>query len=294
MKYLLILPLCLIAVSKITVQTRFSKSSIQNDFCSILYNAISFATAAVILLPLSFKDGIDTQVLVQGAIMGVLSFAFQLFYINALKCGKVALTVIINNFSMLIPITLSALVLKEKLGVAKIVGMVLVLIAFVLTTSQSGDMEKNISETDDNRRWLFYVISVFVCNGAISVNQKLYSVYSKELRVFEFVAVAYITAAVISTLVLTYMYVDVKSIPTKDMLPFITSGGCVGVLLGVFQCLNTYAASQIDGITLYSVYNCGVSLMSVVIGRVIFAEQLSVSQIIGVATGTLAIVLMCL
>ena len=85
-----------------------------------------------------------------------------------------------------------------------------------------------------------------------------------------------------------------KSVKYSGQPGIIVSGCLVGVLLGIFQCLNTYAASVLDGTILYSTYNCGVSLLSTITGRILFKEKLSVKQYIGVFVGIIAIVFLCL
>ena len=117
---------------------------------------------------------------------------------------------------------------------------------------------------------------------------------TQELQVFEFVAVAYITAAVLSFLILGVMRLGSKNVTYARQPKTIVSACFVGVLLGIFQCLNTYAASVIDGTILYSSYNCGVSLLSTVTGRILFNEKLSVKQSASVLIGIVAIVLLCL
>lgn len=103
-----------------------------------------------------------------------------------------------------------------------------------------------------------------------------------------------ITAAVLSFLILGVMRLGSKNVTYARQPKTIVSACFVGVLLGIFQCLNTYAASVIDGTILYSSYNCGVSLLSTVTGRILFNEKLSVKQSASVLIGIVAIVLLCL
>ena len=71
------------------------------------------------------------------------------------------------------------------------------------------------------------------------------------------------------------------------------SGASAGVIIGIFQCLNTYAASVIDGAVLYSSYNCAASILSAAVGRILFKERLSKKQFVGVIIGILCIVFLC-
>ncbi len=293
MKYLLILLLCVMAVSKITLQTRFSKTSSETIADSIFYNGIVFTVAALLFLPLLLKNGADIRTVCQGCIMGVLSFGFQFFYISALKRGKMALTVIINNFSMIIPIAASVFILGETLNAVQAVGILLALIALILTASKEQD-DTASTQKRNNILWLISVLLVFLSNGLISVNQKLYSAYASDLKVFEFVAAAYITAALLSLISLVIIKTNEKHIRLNLSRSIIASGLIVGAILGIFQCLNTYAASVIDGTILYSSYNCGVSVLSTAVGRIVFREKMSAKQLTGVIIGIIAIILLCI
>lgn len=293
MKYLLIPLLCFLAVTKITIQTGFSKKSGSDDN-GIFFNGLAFLIASLIFLPSLIKNGAEFDTLVSGCIMGTLSFLFQFFYIKALKIGKMSLTVIINNFSMLIPITVSVLFLDESFGATKIIGTVLALIAVTLTAKKNRN-EDNLNEKQKFRfKWFLYIGIVFLCNGFISVDQKLYAAGTEKLQATEFVAVAYITAFLISAAALGAKQVGKRRMKL-EIVPSVVASACsVGAILAVFQVLNTYSASVIDGTILYSVYNCGVSMLSIICGRLLFKEKLSYAQAVGTAVGIVSIVFLCI
>ncbi len=294
MAYLLIPLLCVLASLKITLQSRFSKTSNKGIADNIFFNGIMFSTAALLLCSSILKNGVTYTTGVFGIIMGVLSVAFQVFYICAFSKGKMTLTVIINNFSMLLPMMVSFTLFNEEFGMFKIAGTILALISFVFSVGrEKKDIEYEAS-AKINFQWFIFTVLVFFSNGLISVNQKIYSMFAPKLQVFEFVAVAYITAAVLSFIILGFICMKNKNAKYSKQPGVIVSGCLVGILLGVFQCLNTYAASVIEGTILYSTYNCGVSLLSTVTGRILFKEKLSAKQYIGVSVGIVAIAFLCL
>lgn len=223
--------------------------------------------------------------------MGVLSVIFQFFYICAFSKGKMTLTVIINNFSMLIPIGVSYYIFNEPLGLMKIVGILLALISLVLVTAKGRN--ETIAKKSDNILWLIFTVLVFFSNGFIAVNQKIYSKIVPNLQVLAFVAIAYISATVISAVILivTRLLKDPKK--SKLNSKMLISGASAGVIIGIFQCLNTYAASVIDGAVLYSSYNCATSILATVVGRMLFKERLSKKQFVGVIIGILSLMFLC-
>lgn len=294
MAYLLIPLLCVLATLKITLQSKFSKTANNGISDNIFFNGVMFLTAALLFCPSILKNGITYTTCIFGIVMGVLSVAFQIFYICAFSSGKMTLTVIINNFSMLLPIIVSFTLFNEEFGMLKITGTALALVSFIFSAGRDKSVTDSAALGKSNLRWLIFTLLVFFSNGLISVNQKIYSMLAPRLQIFEFVAVAYITAAVMSFAILGFICAKNKSAKYSKQYGVIASGCLVGVLLGVFQCLNTYTASVIDGTVLYSAYNCGVSLLSTVVGRILFKERLSAKQYIGVIVGITAIAFLCL
>lgn len=294
MTYLLIPLLCLLASAKVTLQSKFSKTKNEDISDNIFFNGIMFLTVALLFIPSLIKNSASYQTFIYGIIMGILSVVFQFFYICALKKGKMTLTVIINNFSMLIPVSVSVILFDEAFGLTKALGTILALMSFCLNIAKEKKVSDSEASNKNNLLWLTYTILVFISNGLISVNQKIYSMLTPKLQIFEFVAVAYITAAIISFSAWTIISLKTKKSSAKKEPTVIIFGCAAGILLGIFQCLNTFAASVIDGAILYSTYNCGVSLTLTVIGKIIFKEKLSEKQYIGVFIGIAAIVFMCL
>lgn len=292
MKYLLIPLMCILAVAKITLQSDFSKKSDKSLYDNIFYNMLMFIVAALFFSPFLLKGSIEHLTLVQGIIMGVLSVVFQFFYINAFSKGKMTLTVIINNFSMLIPIAVSYLMFGEPLGIMKIIGIILALVSLVMVTARVKN--ESVAKKYDNILWAIFMIVVFLSNGLISVNQKIYSKTAPNLQVFAFVAIAYISASLISAAILAVMRLSNTQKKTVLSPKMLISGASAGVIIGIFQCLNTYAASVIDGAVLYSTYNCATSMLSAAVGRLLFKEKLTNKQMIGVIVGIVSIMLLCI
>ena len=63
-----------------------------------------FATISLMFLPTLFGGGIPATTVFYAALLGSFSMLYQIFYVIALSKGRMTLTVIINNFGMLIPI----------------------------------------------------------------------------------------------------------------------------------------------------------------------------------------------
>ena len=291
MKYLLIPLLSVMALTKITLQARFSKHAGTGLPDRMLFNAMMFAAGALPLLPMLAATAVSAATVWAGIAMGVLSAAFQLSYVCAFAKGNMALTVLINNFSMLLPTAVSAVVLHEPFGTFKIIGAALAVAACCLSAAPTP--RTGTDGTAGNGAWLALTLLSFLCNGLIGITQKVYATCTTP-QVFAFVAVAYLTAAAAMLPVWAAAHHrQPAAARTKLSVRALLPGAVVGVLLGAFQCVNTYANGVLPGTLLYPAYNCTVSAMTALVGRFCFRERLTVRQWIGVGIGVAAVGVLC-
>ncbi len=238
-------------------------------------------------MPVLFITTISPSTCIFGIVAGILSVGFQLTYMLAFSRGKPVLVTTINNFSMFIPILVSCVFLDETFGIPKTIALVLATISLFLITSKEKktDLNKSSSST-----WIVFTLIAFLCNGLISANQKIYANMAGDFNVFSFVSITYITASVLLLAVLVVRRDGSTAMAgAKSALP---SAGTAGIVLGTFQCVSTYAASLIDGVILYSVYNLSTNILFVFVRMVFFRERLSKKQIIGVCIALLTILFM--
>lgn len=291
MTFLIILLMCALASVKVTLQSSYSRGRNSSEAQKHLFNAILFGTITLMFMPTLFDGDIHPYTLIFGAVVGALSVLFQFSYLKAFSTGRVTLTVIVNNFSMLIPMIYSIIFLGEGFGYIKIIATVLAAVSFFLVVKK----DKNEKDIDGKIkiRWLIYTMLLFLSGGICSAVQKAYAVKMEEIQVFEFVAIAYFCATLLSLVLFGFERVMHRDQPLGASGKMVLFAALVGLSLGVFQCVNTYAPSVIDGTVLYPAYNSGVSVLIAIIGAIVFKERLTVKQYIGSAIGIMAVVLLC-
>ena len=131
MDFLIILLLCALATSKVTLQSRFGKKNLTTVSDNVLFNAVVFFTAALLFCVDIPKASIQTQIF--ALIFAVLTVVFQLSYTKALSLGNVSLTVMAVNLSMLFPSLVSVIFYNESLTPSRIIGIILTVLSFTLT-----------------------------------------------------------------------------------------------------------------------------------------------------------------
>ena len=283
MDLIIILCLCVIATLKVTIQGHFAKQNVKTQADAVFFNGLIFFFTALMVIKNAFP--FKTPVFIFGAVFGVLSVLFQLFYIKAMSCGNVSLTVMMVNLAMIFPIAVSIFFYGEKLNFLRFSGLVLTVIALVLST---GKADGHI----DFKKWLLFSLATSLINGAILVNQKIFAktVWGTESK--SFVAYGYITATLVSVLLYAVISRKGNGITFKIRPSVFGFSLCLGLILGVFQILNTKAIATIDGTLLFPSYNGGSLILSSLSGILLLHDRLNKKQLLSIAVGTAAIVIM--
>ncbi len=288
MDLLLILGLCSLAAAKVTLQSRFAKGHLRSTADAAVYNGLVFAAAAVVatLLSLGSLHAMTWQVMLFGAVSGVLNSTFQMTYTTALSRGPVSLTVLINNFSMLVPTLVSAVLYQETLHRWQWLGMVLICLSLLMSATPKGDAAAG-------KGWFMLTVATFVTNGWASVWQKIFATGSGSDETACFVVVAHAVSALCCGAMC-----GVRRLKSGPRPPFAKPGhvaaaaAAIGGILGVFQLLNTYAISRIDGAFFFPVFNGCSTVILFLIGVILYRERHPLKRWLGAGIGVAAIVLM--
>lgn len=283
MEIFIILVLCILATSKVTVSGFFAKNNINTFADGIFFNGLIFLFAAVIFS----KNAIncDSEVIIFGTIFGILTVLFQLSYIKAMSCGNVSLTVMIVNLSMIIPITVSIVFYHEKIGITRIIGIILTVVALILSVDNK---EKGLNF----KKWFLLCMCAFFANAGLAICQKAFGETGHGSQAEAFVAWGYITATIASALVFVILKTKGQSITFKIKPSVFGFALCIGIILGLFQLLNTKAIANIDGTLLFPSYYGGSLILSSISSVVILKERLNFSQKVSLLIGIASIVLM--
>ncbi|MCQ2432604.1 MAG: EamA family transporter [Clostridia bacterium] len=281
----IILILCIVASSKVTIQGAVAKKNVRNQADAILFNGLIFAFASVLFLPKLFTSPVSAATVVCGLIMGVLSVMFQWSYVQAMSSGPVSMTVLINNFSMLMPVLLSVFFYSESFGLFRILGLILMLLSFLIDVR----IDKN---SKPDRFWFLMTMLTFCSNGLMNVVIKIFSMSRYQGEITGYVSIAYLTATALSLLLfLFFRGRGIRNSFSVDRRVLLCAFGA-GILLAIAQALNAYASAHIEGTFFFPVYNGGVTITIAMIGLIFFRETFPLRKWIGLIIGVSAIILM--
>ena len=283
MDLIVILILCILATTKVTLQGFFAKKNVVTFSDGVFFNGLIFFFSALLLLKnaMDFKNG----VILFGGLFGILTVLFQLCYIKAMSYGNVSLTVLAVNLSMMIPLTVSVFFYNEPMGGLRFVGILLTIVSLTLNVDKK---EKSTAF----KKWLFLSLLASLSNGGCAVCQQIFGKTEWKNETQGFVAWSYIIATVLSMLLYLVLRAKGRTITFKVKPSVFGISLAVGVVLGVFQFINTKAIACIDGTLLFPAYNGGTLILSSISSILFLKDRLTNRQKISVFIGIISIVLM--
>ena len=279
MEFIIII-LIVLATSKVTLQGVCSRKYITNFSDSICFNGIIYFFASLVFV---FALKCSPQVIPFAFTFGVLTVLFQLFYIQAMSCGNLSLTVLIVNSGMIIPIIVSAVFFKEQFGVFRIAGIITILFSLSLSVNKKTVKSK--------LKWFLLSVTCFLTNGCLSVCQQLFGKTALRNEGISFVAWSYLLATMISFLLYIILKCKQKRFAVGIKSTALIYGSCSGVILGTFQILNTKAIAALDAGLLFPIYNSGTLILTTILGVFLFKDKLTRKQIASIVVGIVGIVL---
>lgn len=285
MQYLIVFLCALFACTKVTLQGNLSKGNIRNFTDSVLANCVIFAFTFIVF-SLSIRNGINISVLYYSVLFGVFCVSFQVFFALALKSGPFSVTCMLVNLNMVVPVIFSIIYYNEKVTIAKIVGIILCLIALFLNIKNDGKK--------GNIKWFTYVFFAFFSTAGISIVQKIFakSQYGGELE--QFIFLGYFIAFVLCFILFGVLQIIKKDRNFKMNRKNVFFAFLIAAALGAFQFFYTYANSFIDAIILVPSVSGLATILQMLSGIIIFREKITTRQICSICVGILSVLLISL
>ncbi len=216
-----------------------------------------------------------------------LGFLFiSVFYVTALTSQRSGLSVtsVASKMSVVLPIAFGILVYRESVGLAKIVGIVLALIAVYFTT------KKEEGRLTKNKQWLLPLL-VFLGAGTIDTYLKVmqnYYVAPHEIALFS--AHTFFMAFCAGSFLVFYQIVVLKkTIKFKSII--------AGIALGIPNYFSLYFMIRMldhpkwTSAAIFTLHNVAIVIVTTLLGLLLFKEKLSFKNSMGILIAILAILL---
>ena len=221
-------------------------------------------------------------------VMGVLFIS--IFNIVGMTAQKISVAVasVANKLSLIIPVILSVYLYHETVRGWKLFGVILALIAVILTCYQPRN--KRNEKKEENGKWKYILpVALFLGSGLLDalinhVQQTYVTVENSNAYLIS----GFFSAAIIGTLYLEYQYMIGKQVFSfKNVL--------AGILIGIpnyfsIWCLVHFLKqSPWQSSASIPVNNMGIVLFSSVVAWILFKERLSVINWVGILLSIVAI-----
>ena len=230
----------------------------------------------------------NADTVVYGILGGLLFFGASFFSARGMATGSMALSAIITNMSLILPLLYSVLWLNEPFTLFHLVGGALFVCTFVL--SASGSKQKSAG----GGIWVLFVSLAFLSNGMNAVVTKYYVLNASLPQNNTFMAITYFTASI--AFLATFLHGRRRTpSPAKDKQYFaslllISTLAAVGSFGG--NLLLTYLANKVDGAILYPCVNGGLCLVLTVCSCLVFRERLTLKKAAAILLGFSAIIIL--
>lgn len=281
MSYLLLTIIIISGVFQSIFQKQFN-SKVENKGVFSFGAMTAFAAVVVFCLTADHPLNFTTQVLPYSIAFSVSHASAILFQVLALRYGPMAITLLMVQYSLLIPTFYGIIFVKEPTSVLLYIGIILLLISLCLINYQKDDKKLSL-------KWIVYVILAFIGNGMCSTVQNMQVQKFNGTLKSEFM----ITALLTSVIVLSIL----SLINERKELKFVVKKGlCLALFCGIFNGIVNFLVILLLGMktipasVMFPCISAGGMLLTFFISVLAYKEKMSKMQIAGFFIGIGAVV----
>ncbi len=252
------------------------------------FNMIGFVVwIGVLLAANGFALSLTPMTVFWGILYGTVQVLFMFYKAQAMKNGPVSITTLIGNCSLILSTTVGVVVWKESVSIMQLLGILLLLAAFILCTYKKPDKTGQTS-----KKWLVYCLLFFSFAAGVGIIFKAFSKVSAGTGAGDMMIVAAATMLVFSGIKIWISRLTPKDQqkPPKETKSIWGLAVICGLLSCGYNRLNISLAGLFDSVIFYPCFNGGVILLSTVLSVIFLRERLTIRQVIGLALGIGAVV----
>lgn len=218
----------------------------------------------------------------------------SLFNVIGFTTQKLGVSVasVANKLSLVIPFVFSVILYNEKATPLKIAGIIVALVAVVLTCYPR-KREETMQQKQPRQTWLYLLpLILFVGSGLLDTMIKYVEQgYLHDENKDEYLITAFSMAALLGALVLLFQYITGKR-------KFEIKAVLAGIMIGVPNYFSIWCLLQVlkqysnNSSAIIPINNMGIVLFSAVVAWMLFKEKLSAINWLGIllAVGAIALV----
>jgi drug/metabolite transporter (DMT)-like permease len=257
-----------------------------NNLQAIIVNYFTAGFLAIALdnnqSEISLTKVLNADYIPQAFVIGVLFIiTFNLVAYGTQKIG-IAITTVANKMSMIIPVLAGLFLFNEDKDLIKIAGVLLAVFAIYYSSTKNGKLSFD-------KKYLLIIILIFIGQGLADSTLK----WAQEKTLNEsnngtFFASTFIIAALMGSLFLIYETI-------KGQHKFKLKNILWGIILGIPNYFTLYffvkalSSDVFQSSQIFPIVNMGVIIITAISGIILFKEQLSRSNWLGILLAVVAI-----
>jgi drug/metabolite transporter (DMT)-like permease len=218
----------------------------------------------------------------------------------AFRYGKVAnVSLFLLTGGLILPVLYGVVILGESLNMLQGTGIILIMLSFFCSAFSKEPREKN-SESHRIRCLLLY-ITVFVCNGMISIIIKAHSVSKGTVPEQDFLITAALLRLMIGLILISIITLKKQPVQNEhhdvpahfiSILPLFLIVGGYTLCNGIANFFSLITAKTMDSSVQFPVISATVVLLTALISWAVYKEKPTFHEIIGMAFTLAGIVFM--
>lgn len=248
------------------------------------YFGYSKLCSALCALPIFLIEGthITTAAVLFGTAAGICIAIASICSPLALQGGTMALSSMFSTAGLLIPCVAGIFWFGQPMSLWQwLAVMVLLGSAYLLAVSSKGIYRHFSLKT------LLLLLGSFFANGVTMLLQTLYSLHSGGENIAAF---SFFTFFIPSMVLLGISFFTGTKEQRRLSKKLYGLGGVLAIALFIVNQLATQAAAIVPGAVLFTLINGGATLISALVGSLIYREKLGCSGTVGVIAGILSLI----
>lgn len=250
---------------------------------------VNYFTAFTMGFFLSESDFVYVEITQKPWFFGsfMLGFLFiSVFYVTALTSQRngISAASVASKMSVIIPVCFGVVLYNESMGIAKIIGVLLALVAVYFSS------KKEEGSVTDPKNLLLPML-VFFGAGAIDTSLKIMqNNYLSSAEISLFSSHTFLMAFCISILLIGFNVVKNKmKITGKSILGGIVLG--IPNYFSLYYLIKMLDSRVFESSTIFTIHNVAIVIVSTLAGILFFKEKISLRNGIGIALALIAIFL---
>jgi len=203
---------------------------------------------------------------ISGIIAGILFVAGLVGMQESIRINGAILTSAFSKLGLIVPLLISAVIFGDKIRILQIIGIIIVLIAFLLIST---DPENNADKDEKHKVYPLLLLAVLLFCGGADAMAKIFEQIGERAQDGNYFLILFATAALLAAVLLL---IERKKTGKKIILKEFAAGVLVGIPNYFSSALLLGALKGLPASVAYPCFSAGTLLIVTLIGTFFFRE----------------------